>query len=86
MPDLYKGIGYDDFGFNRKPKKRGKDLFSVKVIDPKTKEVFWEGQVIATSNKNAQKQWRIEYPDVRAKYDSDYCLSICRIVEKEGEE
>lgn len=78
----YKGIFTQEyFTEDDKPMRRiSLDLdYQVKVMHRKTNEVVWAGIVKASSGKDAQKQWRKEYPQVRIKYDHSYCLIISRI-------
>ncbi len=75
----YKGIfAADDFElsshtFNLK-------IYQVNIVKrSNTKEIFWSGEVEATSKKQAQQKWREEYADVRARYDHSYALMIKQI-------
>jgi len=74
----YKGIfAQEDWGEPLRSRKKANYL--VKVIHSETKEVFWSGTVQAFSSKNAQTQWRKEYPHIRSQYDHPYCLAISRV-------
>lgn len=77
----YKGIFSQEFFEDEDPdfprfspmKKRE---FCVKVVKRSTLEVFWTGTVRATSPKNAQTEFRKQYPSVRSQYDHSYALLI----------
>lgn len=74
----YKGIfAQEDWGESLRQRKKVNYL--VNVIHSETKEVAWSGVVEAFSSKNAQTQWRKEYPNIRSQYDHSYCLAISRI-------
>jgi len=75
----YKGIfSSDGFGLSSDTPNFG--VYQVNVVKrTNTKEVFWSGEVEATSAKKAQQKWRNEYPDVRARYDHSYALIIKRV-------
>lgn len=71
----YKGIfAQEDFC-----NYEGRGEYEVRVIHRKTNQVVWIGEVIASSKKDAQRQWREEYSHIRSRYTHEYGLGISRI-------
>ena len=56
-----------------------KKHYLVKVMHRKTHNIVWTGIVKASSGKDAQIQWRKEYPHIRSQYTHEYCLAISKI-------
>lgn len=74
----YKGIFAQEYE-NNPIKSKKRYLYLVKVINQKTKEVFWQGTVKAYCNKNAQTQWKKDYSELRKQFDSSHCLLIQKL-------
>lgn len=67
-----------------RPEKTGKthrvgSEFEVSIIHRKTGEKHWTGIVEANSKKDAQKQFRIKYANIRNQYTHEYGLGIRKI-------
>lgn len=50
--------------------------FEVSIIHLKTGVTHWTGSVVADSKRDAQRQFRIKYADIRSKYSYEYALGI----------
>lgn len=50
--------------------------FEVSIIHRKTGVCYWTGKVKANSKKDAQSQFRKEYPHIRNQYTHEYGLGI----------
>lgn len=53
--------------------------FEIKIVHRKTFKCEWTGTVVSDTKRNAQKQFRKQYPHIRSQYSHAYGLTICKV-------
>lgn len=53
--------------------------YEVSIVHRRTHEIMWTGVVTASSKRDAQSEFRKQYPHIRSQYSHEYGLAIRKL-------